>query len=171
PFRGSRNTPSFDGKPLSLERYFEDVQDVAEDIEQSSDDELITDALKYLETETTIFWKTKNAPGITFAAFKNEIRKSYDGQHLYTWDNLMALVKEQRSPQTREEFGEYQRDFGKVAEYLKKEGKISSREMDRYFLQGLNGDFCFRILTRLQVVKPDQPSDVPYPSDDVKKAA
>ncbi|KAJ7670632.1 hypothetical protein DFH06DRAFT_1320562 [Mycena polygramma] len=176
PMRGSKSAPSFDGKPGHLERYLRDVRETGEDTERTSDDELIDIALRYLDIDDEELWKRKRTANMTFDAFKKEIMKLYPGSNgdkLYAWSDLREVVRkgQERPPSNKDDFGEYQRNFTRIADFLKSKDKISERERDEQFMRGIHADFRFRVLQRLQIVKPSQASDTPYGIEDVIEAA
>ena len=176
PARGAKSAPSFDGKAGHLKRYFQDVEDVGTDSERTTDGDLIHIALRYLEIDEEQLWTRKQTAGMTFQAFKSAIVKLYpgaDGDKLYTWTDFREVVRtaQLKSPANRDEFGQYTRDFQRIADFLKAKGKISDREVNEYFMKGIHPDFRLRVLGRLQVVRSAQPSDEPYPMVDVIEAA
>lgn len=174
--RGGKTAPQFDGKAAHLDRYFRDVMDVGEETERTTDDELIRIALRYLDIDDEQLWSRKVTNNMTYDGFKNEIKLLYpgsDGEKLYTWTDLREVVRVNAAnpPAGREEFGTYQRNFQRIADFLKSKNKISEREMNEIFMKGIHPDFRFRVLQRLQIVKHDQPSDEPYAMKDVIEAA
>ncbi|KAJ6592939.1 hypothetical protein B0H19DRAFT_886796, partial [Mycena capillaripes] len=176
PMRGSKTAPTFDGKPAHLDRYFRDVKDTGDNTDRTSDTELMDMALRYLDIDDEQLWKRKKTGTMTFDEFKMEIRKLYpgsDGEKLYTWADLREVVRkgQEKPPSNKDEFGEYQRNFQRISDFLKSKNKISDRERDKQFMKGICSDFRFRVLQRLQIVMPDQPSDTPYAIGDVIKAA
>ncbi|KAJ7732732.1 hypothetical protein DFH07DRAFT_755187 [Mycena maculata] len=176
PARSSKTAPSFDGKASHLKRYFCDVADTAEETERMTDDEKIHIVLRYLDINEEQLWLRKRIVGMTFDVFKSEIQKLYpgsDGEKLYTWTDLREVVRKnaEHPPSDREDFGKYQRDFQRAADFLKEKGKISPREMNELFMRGIHPDFRFRVLGRLQIKKSDQPSDEPYAMTDIIDAA
>ncbi|KAJ7493745.1 hypothetical protein FB451DRAFT_1164616 [Mycena latifolia] len=176
PARGAKTAPSFDGKAGRLECYFRDVADTGQDTECTTDDELIQIALRYVDIDDEQLWGRKKVNGMTFDAFKTEIKMLYpgsDGEKLYTWADLREVVRKahEDSPKDREDFALYKRNFQRIGDFLKVKGKISDREMNEWFMKGIHSDFCFRVLQRLQIVMHDQPSDEPYAMADVIKAA
>ena len=159
-----------------MKRYFQDVEDVGTDSERTTDDELIHIALRYLDIDEEQLWSRKQTVGMTFQAFKDAIVKLYpgaDGDKLYTWTDFKETVRQGqiKSPANRDEFGQYTRNFQRIADFLKAKGKISDREINENFMRGIHPDFRLRVLGRLQVVKSGQPSDEPYPMIDVIEAA
>ncbi|KAJ6571902.1 hypothetical protein B0H19DRAFT_1064919 [Mycena capillaripes] len=89
------------------------------------------------------------------------------------WADLREVVQkgQEKPPSNKDEFGEYQRNCQQISDFLKSKNKISDRERDEQFMKGICSDFRFRVLQRLQIVMPDQPSDTPYTISDVIKAA
>lgn len=174
--RGSKSAPSFDGKPGHLLRYLRDVQETGEDTERTTDDELIDIALRYLNIDDEELWKRKRTAIMTFDQFKKEIMKLYPGSNgdkLYAWSDLREVVRkgQEKPPSNKDDFGEYQRNFTRIADFLKSKDKISERERDEQFMRGIHADFRFRVLQRLQIMKPGQASDTPYGIEDVIEAA
>ena len=176
PARGAKSAPAFDRKAGHLKRYFQDVDDVGADSERTTDAELIHIALRYLDIDEEQLWTRKQTPGMTYQAFKDTVIKLYPGadqDKLYTWTDFKEVVRngQLKSPANHDEFGQYTRDFQRVADFLKAKGKISDRETNEYFMKGIHPDFRLRVLSRLQVVRTAQPSDEPYPMVDVIEAA
>jgi hypothetical protein len=56
PGRTARGAPEFDGKALSLKRYWEDVEEVAESCEKTTDAEKIKVAFRYIDREDELLW-------------------------------------------------------------------------------------------------------------------
>ncbi|KAJ7182170.1 hypothetical protein C8R46DRAFT_885327 [Mycena filopes] len=131
--------------------YFQDIEDVGTDVGKTTDADHIHIALKYLDIEDEQLWSQKQVPN---AAFKDTIFKLYpgaDGDKLYTWHDLREIVRAEQieSPASREEFGQYTRDFQRVADFLKSKNKISSRETDENFMKGIHSDFQLHTRTYL----------------------
>jgi hypothetical protein len=52
----ARGAPEFDGKALSLKRYWEDVEEVAESCEKTTYAEKIKVAFRYIDQEDELLW-------------------------------------------------------------------------------------------------------------------
>ncbi|KAJ6482812.1 hypothetical protein C8R47DRAFT_981661, partial [Mycena vitilis] len=124
PARGGKSAPGFDGQPLHLNRYFRDVEDIGVETERTTDDDHIHIALRYLDINDEQLWAGKRLPNMTYAEFEAAIKKLYpgsDGEKKYTWTDLREIVRMGtiQPPAGRDEFGVYQRNFLRVADFLK----------------------------------------------------
>ncbi|KAJ7245515.1 hypothetical protein C8J57DRAFT_1524229 [Mycena rebaudengoi] len=176
PTRASKNAPSWDGKGLSLDRYFEDVDDTADSTGHTTDNEKINIVLRYVSTEDEQLWKGRKTANITWATFKSEVKLLYRGvtdDKRYTWTDLRdAQCKyTEKLPKDKDNYREYHREFLKVTEYLIKDKKMSLREGDMEYMKGIRPEFKTKLLRRLSIVKVDHAFDDPYAMDDVLKAA
>lgn len=164
PGRGAKGAPEFNGKALSLMRYWEDVEEVAESMERTTDDDKIRIALRYVSRETEVLWKGIMTPQTTtWAAFKTLIADLYpgaDGSKMFTLRDLENLVTEQAliKIKTKEDFSEYHRRFKTITVHLIGASKLTSLEEQREYPKGLDQKFRDRVYQRLQIVKPDHPS-------------
>lgn len=177
PGRTARGAPEFDGKALSIKRYWEDIEEIAESHERTTDAEKIKIAMRYIEREDELLWKghlDPNAPP-TWAAFKAKIEDLYpgaDGDRLFTAQDLETFITDRsiRKIKTRDDLSEYYRKFKTITAQLTKEGKMSAMEAQKEFPRGLDDGFRGRVFRRLEIVKPNHPSGKPYELEDLVKA-
>ena len=179
PMRGERRAPKFIGKAEELPRFFSDVENLAEEAELD-DEEMVKWACRYVESvaeEET--WKTARAYGsakYTWEDFKKEIFQMYpgsDGEYKYRRADLLRIVAERsrREIESRREFGEFEREFRRVAGFLESKGRISRGESERAYLSAFTGKVRERMDFRLMLKDMDHHPDDPYPLEMVRECA
>ncbi|KAJ7683864.1 hypothetical protein B0H17DRAFT_1204856 [Mycena rosella] len=177
PGRGAKGAPEFDGKPLSLVHYWEDVEEVAEFMERTGKMEKITLALRYVLSETEVLWKGIMTPQTTtwmvFKALITELYPGANGSKMFTLRDLDNFVNEQELNRikTKEDFSEYHRRFKTMTVHLISKSKMTTLEEKRQYPKGIEERFRNRVYHRLQIVSPNHPSDEPYDIADFVTAA
>lgn len=171
-----RNAPRFDGHPLSLGRFFGEIERLGRSC-QLSPREMIEHTLAYLAWNEHNTWKElPAAAGSDWERFKQEIIAIYPGadeDHKYTFYDLEALANRQAiTPMTsRYQFGEYYRQFLTIGMWLFRRNEISQRERDMVFFSGFDPLFRERLTARLRLKMPDYPPRQPWDMGDVAEAA
>jgi hypothetical protein len=153
PLRSSK--PVFDEKnPLSLRRYFEDVEELCERYCNPSDSiEKIYRALYYApDPSTEDLWRSYNTPGTTWGQFKHNIMRLYPGsQGRFHVSDLRRFVE--RSAQgaftSEEDVGEYHREFSKIANQLLEDRVTVPGIIDLVYRDGIPRPFYHRVLDQL----------------------
>ena len=176
PIRGSTNAPSFDGKSENLRRFFEDVEEHA--VRAAINDERkIYYTIRYANPTDGETWELlPSRPANDFNAWKDEVFGLYpslDNDRKYTVSDLERLVDTYRTKRitTKEELGDYHRDFMRISVFLIGKNRISSRERNRWYHSGFQSDLRDKISQRLAIVKSDVNPDDSYEYLDVHKAA
>jgi len=180
PFRGSREAPLFDGTPLTLNRYFQDIDQLFDNlgVVAPTDAAKVAKATYYLDALTADLWESVIPVGgdITWTNFKAAIQSLYPGAdraRLYSARDLDNTVHQYASQgvYTRADLGEYCRDFRRISNYLRNHNRIDEGACDRLFIQGFGDATRRRIESRLLFVMPDHHPDDPYPESNVRTAA
>jgi hypothetical protein len=179
PFRSARDAPVFDGNPLHLLRYFKDLDHIYDALGLTpTDEEKIEAAIYYLDYATAMLWESLKDPAapFTWATFKDAVGKLYpgsDGSHLYSVGDLETLVKDWsfRGIFTRSEFGEYHREFSRMAKDLVSKNKIDNIYTRKLYLAGFGEATRRRIEFRLGITHPNHRPDEPYETAWVEDAA
>jgi hypothetical protein len=176
PTHTTRRAPEFNGKALSLKRYWEDVKEVAESCEKTTDAEKIKVAFRYIDREDELLWNGSIAAGqvVTWTKFKTKIQELYpgsDSHKIFTTDNLDVYVtgRALKTIKTKDNFSEYHRKFSTIANHLITEGKMMDLEARKEFPKGLDEDFRGHVYRHLQITKPEHASDIPHNIADVVK--
>src|SRR5215510_3348450 len=141
-----RLAPYFDGHPLSLKRFFDEI-DYLSDACGLLPAEKISHTLRYLDHHEYETWKSRpSALGRDWSAFKREITSLYPGadeDHRYTLVDLELLAdKQARHPmRARYQFGEYYQQFVTISDWLGARSEISLRERNTIFFSGFDTEF------------------------------
>ncbi|KAJ3565953.1 hypothetical protein NP233_g7310 [Leucocoprinus birnbaumii] len=176
PGRHDRSAPHFDGHPLSLKRFFDEI-DYLGDSRGLLPSEKIQHTLRYLDYHEYETWKSRpSAQGLDWEAFKKEITSLYPGadeDRRYTLVDLELLAdKQARQPmRSRYQFGEYYRQFVTISDWLVARNEISLRERNNIFLSGFDTEFRERLTSRLRLKNPDHPLHQAWRLEDVADAA
>ncbi|KAJ6553761.1 hypothetical protein DFH09DRAFT_1318784 [Mycena vulgaris] len=177
PGRGAKGAPEFDGKALNLTQYWEDIEEVAESLERTEEDDKIRLALRYVSRETEVLWKgimtAQTTTWVVFKALVAELYPGSDGTKMFTLKDLDNLISEQVliRIKTKEDFSEYHRHFKTITVHLLANTKLTALEEKREYPKGLEERFRNRVYQHLQIVSPNHPSDDPYTIDDFVNAA
>ena len=91
----------------------------------------------------------------------------------YSVADLERLVSEWsgKAIKSREEFGEYRREFMMRAEYLIQRKKYTKREASHAFLKGISGELRGSLLRRLEIKVPDHEEGEPYQIEELVEHA
>jgi hypothetical protein len=180
PFRGSREAPTFDGTPITVNRYFQDIDQLFDNlgIANPADASRIQKATYYLDPLTADLWESILTIGgaTTWNEFKDAIRALYPGSdrsRLYSVRDLDNTVLHfaTNGVYTRADLGEYCREFRRISNYLRSQNRIDDGACNRLFIQGFGDATRRRIESRLLFTLPDHHPDDPYPEDVVRAAA
>lgn len=179
PSRNDRKAPSFDGKPPSLERYFEDVDEAIDKAQLATDPEKKKAYTRYLSVIDEELWTNEAAFGdiaVSVEDFKKAIRLLYPGaksEDRYNSTDLVRIAQKRllTGLAMRSDLGEYWRDFTRVANVLLKQGEVSKAEVSRTFLDGFSGSMAIAITRRLEIVCPKIRPSQAYALTDIHAAA
>src|SRR5882757_3322406 len=161
PDPGSRKAPRFSLDPDGFETFFKDLNRYAKRSE-IEDSEAVEMAIRYAAPDSTV-WKCLPCmqPGaeLTLEIFEEAVRGYYPGlkkDERYSEYDLKRLLERTRSnvKMTREDLGEYFRQFTVYSTYLVQEELIYPRERNKWYLQGFPQPIRARILQRLAMMKP-----------------
>ena len=170
PRRGSKDAPSFDGSdPKALPRYIEDIEMIAADA-GLDDAGKVRYAKYYASTEVAELWDTlaevkKTQPVWTSA--KTEMMELYPslttGKRYSAgeFEQLVATWAE-KGIKSREELGQYRREFSIRASYLEAVGTITAKEAKHAFLRGITGELRAMVMRRLEIKDPDHGYGEPF---------
>jgi hypothetical protein len=167
PARGHSTAPTFDGNPLNLNRFFEEVEILAADA-GIDDAGRIKHSLRYASLNDYELWnRLPTATEADYAAFKKSVLDLYPGtedDHRYTVADLDRLTRTQSSYgiRTRAELGEYYREFIRIVGFLFDKGRISERERNLAYENGFHTEFKQSIKTRMQHLFPTHFYTDPY---------
>lgn len=167
PARGHSTAPTFDGNPLNLGRFFEEVEILAADA-RLDDAAKIKHSLRYASLNDYELWvRLPSASGGDFPAFKKAVLELYPGtedDHRYTMADLDRLTQTQAAYgiQSRAELGEYYREFIRITGFLLEKGRISARERNIAYENGFDPEMKSRIKARLQYMMPEHFHSDPY---------
>ncbi|KAJ7157403.1 hypothetical protein C8R46DRAFT_909706 [Mycena filopes] len=178
PARSAKNTPEFDGRALSLNRYWEDIEELADSLERNTNEEKIKIAQRYLEREEELLWKgcfnaTDDPP--TWEEYKIKIAALYpgsNGERLFSTSDLDSFISEHvhKKIRTKDDLSAYHRKFRTMTTHLIAEGRMSTMEAQKEFPKGLDETFRNRIYRRLEITEPDHLSGIPYAMESVVRA-
>lgn len=149
PLRTSK--PNFDEKdPLSLRRYFEDVDELCElSAPDPTSDLKIQRALYYTpDPRTEDLWRSYNTPGTQWSEFKAKIMHLYPGSDGGFWCSDLeqfVAVSSQGEFVSQEDVGEYHREFSKIANRLLADGQVTPSDVDVYYKRGIPPEFFKKI--------------------------
>ncbi|KIM65962.1 hypothetical protein SCLCIDRAFT_36242, partial [Scleroderma citrinum Foug A] len=171
---GSSKAPKFEGDPLDLLPFFEDVDLLCDDVEIDQDTDRIKWAVQYANcTEAELWAVLPSRTGSDWDAFKAEVLTFYPGaqddDRKYSCADLDRITAAQSEiPMTsRGSLGEYVHKFTVVATFLDKRKRISKGECEVKFLEGFHPAFKAQLLNRLTLVYLDHFPDDPWPTDKV----
>ncbi|MDT7543780.1 MAG: hypothetical protein QOE33_3695 [Acidobacteriota bacterium] len=176
PGRGHSTAPTFSGDALDLDRFFEEVDILADDA-GLDDAGKIKHSLRYARREEYELWSTLvPAVGDSFDDFKAAVKKLYPGaddDRRYSVADLERLTKKQAEYgiENRAELGQYYRDFIRIVTFLKAKNRISDNEVNRAYERGFDDNLRERVRTRLQFKFPDHFYDDPYPLEQFHECA
>ena len=153
------SAPKFDGKPISLSSYLDEVEQLARN-NNLSVTETIQWSIRYLSPEEQQLWKAlPSSKGNDWTKFRKELFECYPGaedERRYTISNLETLVEKQSefNITNSEQFGIYYRSFYVIASFLQDKKKLNEREISRFFIQGLHPSFRKQVRDQLHAEDP-----------------
>lgn len=176
PSRYDCNVPKFDGKPTSLQWFFEDIEALANDCVLSQCEQ-IAHTLRYLEGDNYDAWSTRpSAQGNDWNLFKQEIMAMYPGSedntHFSVTDLELFVRNHAAIPmQSRSQFSKYYCNFLTCSGWLLNRNVISHRERNKLFMNGFHISFCQQLCTQLHLQDPLHALDEPWDITDVEQVA
>ncbi|KAG2739863.1 hypothetical protein P692DRAFT_20787380, partial [Suillus brevipes Sb2] len=160
PGPNSSKAPLFNGETSELLEFFEMFEDLASTYNLSSADKCKS-LVRYVDLATKRFWITLTGyESREYSVFKKSILGQYPGAsrgQRYTVRELERIVVNQADSDinTEKELMQYYSQFRAVAVWLVTNNKISGRDRDKYFWQGLPVRARRQILQRLELKDPD----------------
>ncbi|KAG2055737.1 hypothetical protein BDR06DRAFT_1044422 [Suillus hirtellus] len=142
PGPGSSKAPSFSGETSELLEFLELFEDLAASCRLTDVDKCKM-IVRYVNLETKRFWVTLTGyESKDFGVFKTNIIGQYPGAAKgvrYTIHDLKHVILNtaESDVSMETELVQYYRQFCPIAVWLVANSKISERERDRYFWQGL----------------------------------
>ena len=179
PQRGERRAPVFTGESEELPRFFDGVEVAAEEA-GLRDKEMMIWACRYVQKLTDEeTWKTAEAfesANGTWEEFKKEIYRMYpgcEGDKRYTRSDLLKLVEdwEDKGIDSKEDLGEFDRVFRRIARFLQTRNRISTGELERTYLAAFTGNVRIGIDNRLMIKYPDHDREEPYEISTIRECA
>ncbi|PPQ85811.1 hypothetical protein CVT26_004961 [Gymnopilus dilepis] len=170
------SAPKFDGKPISLSSYLDEVEQLAR-INNLSVMETIQWSIRYLSPEEQQLWKAlPSSKGNDWTKFRKELFECYPGaedERRYTISNLETLVEKQSefNITNSEQFGIYYRSFYVISSFLQDKKKLNECEISRFFIQGLHPSFRKQVRDQLHAEDPTHHPDDPFTLAEIRKAA
>lgn len=167
PARGHATAPTFDGNPLNLKRFFDEV-DLLADEAKLDDRGKIKHSLRYASIADFEIWdRLPTAAGGDFDDFRKAVIQLYPGaedDRRYSVADLdrLTITQARHGIRTRAELGEYYREFFRIAGFLLDKRRISERERNLAYEAGFDPDLKQRVKMRMQYSKPDHFHDDPY---------
>ncbi|KAJ7301609.1 hypothetical protein DFH08DRAFT_978627 [Mycena albidolilacea] len=178
PGRTACGAPEFDGKALSLKRYWEDIEEVVETCDRQTDAERDENRLPIygperrapLERSPARRWKPDD-----LGQFQKEVEKLYPGSDrsaIFSLNDLDAFISTGVSKRitSKDDFAEYCRKFRTITDHLVREGRMSELESKKMFPKGLHEDFQASIIRPMEILKPAHPSGMPREIEDMIEA-
>ncbi|KAG1811602.1 hypothetical protein EV424DRAFT_1349620 [Suillus variegatus] len=159
PGANSSKAPMFNGETSELLEFFELFEDLALAC-GLSDAEKCKTIVRYVDIQTKHFWVTLTGyESKDFTVFKTSILSQYSGAAKglrYSIRDLEQIVisNVDNDISTKTKLLQYYRQFRPVAHWLVTNNKISARERDRYFWQGLLAASRRAIDRRLELKDP-----------------
>jgi len=160
PGPNSSKAPLFNGETSELLEFFEVFEDLTSTYGLTSADKCKS-LVRYVDRQTKHFWiMLTGFESCKYGTFKKNILSQYPGAskgQRYTVRELEHIVINQADSDinTEKELMHYYSQFRAVAIWLISNGKISGRDCDKYFWQGLPVRACRQILQRLKLKDPD----------------
>ena len=96
-----------------------------------------------------------------------------DKDRKYSFNDLQNLAEENAiiPVKSQHQFGEYYRDFLRIANFLKVRSRLSDRETSEWFLQGLHLQFHREVREQLRLSQPKHHPDDAWTLDEIYEAA
>ena len=159
PGRTSKDAPSFSGRAKDLLDFFTQFEDLADSCGLTTAEKCRA-VLRYVDSDTRELWASfPEFEASDYDVFKARIIDEYPGADRgaqYTYHDLENVVLRHvdHDISTETEFVEYSHKFRPVATWLVKNKKISERERDKLFWQGLPRLVQREITMQLQLDGP-----------------
>ncbi|KDR68125.1 hypothetical protein GALMADRAFT_31524, partial [Galerina marginata CBS 339.88] len=176
PYKRDPNAPKFDGKAASLIPFLDEIKRLADQCGVSIPN-CIKWTLMYAPEDDRELWELlDSAKGSNWDAFVNEICSYYPGavsDRKYSLKDLETLSEKQSLTSITDihAFGEYYRSFLRISKYLEQKGRVSSREIQFYFMNGLHCTLRTQVRDQLRLENPRHHPDDPYSLEEIYKAA
>ncbi|KDR69043.1 hypothetical protein GALMADRAFT_77785, partial [Galerina marginata CBS 339.88] len=174
PYKRDPNAPKFDGKAASLVPFLDEIKRLADQCGLSISN-CIKRTLMYAPEEDRELWELlDSAKGSDWDAFVKEICSYYPGavsDRKYSLKDLENLSEKQTLTSITDihAFGEYYRSFLRISKYLEQKGRISPREIQFYFMNGLHQDLRSQVRNQLRLENPRHHFDDPYSLEEINK--
>jgi len=169
PGAGSKEAPSFSGHAGDLLDFFAQFEDLANSC-GLTDREQCRAVLQYIDSTTKRLWVSlPEYDAADYDAFKVRVIDEYPGAEKgmqYTYHDLERIVLPHADLDisTKTELMEFSRQFRPVATWLVKNNKISERERDKLFWQGLPRRIRHDISLQLQLEDPKKFDHTEHPN-------
>lgn len=175
PGPGSNKAPFFNGETSELLEFFEFFEDLAATYALTDADKCKA-IVRYVDLQTKRFWLTLTGyESKDFTLFKASILAQYSGAakgQRYSVRDLERIVvaNVENDITTETELIQYYKQFRPVALWLVANSKISARERDTYFWQGLPTSTRRAIDRRLELQDPNYSRTEPTDFEKVHQA-
>jgi len=169
PGAGSKEAPSFSGCAGDLLDFFTQFEDLANSCGLTIREQCRT-VLRYIDSAMKRLWiSLPEYDAADYKAFKARVINEYPGTEKgmqYTYRNLerIVLTHADLDISTETELMEFSRQFRPVATWLVKNNKISERERDKLFWQGLPRHIRHAISLQLQLEDPKKFDHTEHPN-------
>ncbi|KDR76726.1 hypothetical protein GALMADRAFT_67170, partial [Galerina marginata CBS 339.88] len=176
PYKRDPRAPKFDGKPASLVPFLEEIKHLADTCALSVSS-CIKWTLIYAPQDDRELWELlDSAKGSNWDAFVKEIYSYYPeaiSDRRYSLYDLETLSENQSLIPITDlnVFGEYYRSFLRISKYLEQKKRISDREIQFYFMNGLHCTLRTQVRDQLRLENPRHHPDDPYSLEEIYKAA
>ena len=176
PFRNENSAPRWNGKPENLDRFFSDVKHVCDIcIQSATDKNFVEQFFNYLDNDqflTLEHLRPSSGTTVTWAQFKSNIWSLYPEfrqDRRYTTamvEELVTNFSRIENP-TLENWGEFNRQFGKMTGKLIATRHLSDSDKPRYLQRALHQTLWAAVLSRLQSVHPNHDPWLPFTYDEI----
>jgi hypothetical protein len=179
PARHSDKAPRFDpNNPPTLSEYFTDYELLAAAAKLSEEDK-VSNAPNYVPRTEGDYWRSieeYSAVPASYTAFKRAILEAYPGstpEEKWSLLDLERFCSSQTARQitTRGEFAQFDREFTKIAAWLKRKRIAEDTELQRWYYKAIDVSFRDRLVRRLEIVLPQHKPDEVYAYKDLREAA
>jgi hypothetical protein len=184
PLTTAREAPRFSTEYNKFNAFFRDVDELATRA-KLSDADTIDWAMRYAGDHAdswsevpcmTEYDDDGNPPDPSFEEFRDDVRKCYphlseDRRH--TVQDVERLVARTRDfdDMTREDLGDYHRQFVKYTAYLISKDRLSERERSSLYLRGFPQPVRTAIIRRMSIKCPDRLPEEGFPFKEIHEAA
>lgn len=177
PFPGTKGSPKlFKGKYTEIKYFFEYYERMCQRYNLITDKSKCETVVEYCSDpvrEVIQGMKSFNSPN--WSALKDEVYLHFNGDKMerrFTERDLKKLVRKTKKHRikTLYAYRKYTRRFTRTGGWLLAKKKITEKDYNTYFWNGLSKSFRPDVERRLLLLKPELDRSVPYPADDVKLA-